>query len=114
MRRSLVAVVAVPVAATAAVAVLMIGYTSRTYESMTLDTDVYRGLRQGQKWEDLRSQLPGQQVNPRDAVRGPAIPAQASCRYYRADGGLFFMGSGVYRLCFKDGELVTKDELHEK
>ncbi|WP_148017573.1 sensor histidine kinase [Streptomyces sp. OR43] len=112
VRRSLVAVVAVPVAATAAVAVLMIGYFSRTYESMTLDTDTYRGLRQGQKWEDLRSQLPDQQVNPRDAVEGPSIPEQASCRYYRADGGLFW--SGVYRLCFTDGQLVTKDELREK
>lgn len=112
VRRSLVAVVAVPVAATAAVAVLMIGYFSRTYESMTLDTDIYRGLRQGQKWEDLRSQLPDQQVNPGDAVENPPIPEQASCRYYRADGGLFW--SGVYRLCFTDGQLVTKDELHEK
>ncbi|MEU9203148.1 histidine kinase [Streptomyces sp. NPDC048332] len=115
VRRSLVAVVAVPVAATAAVAVLMIGYFSRTYESMTLDKDVYRGLRQGQKWEDLRSQLPDQQVNPRDALRGPAIPEQASCRYYRADGdGFFSMGPGVYRLCFTDGQLVAKDELREK
>ncbi|MEU1469786.1 histidine kinase [Streptomyces sp. NPDC005761] len=115
VRRSLVAVVAVPVAATAAVTVLMVGYFSRTYESMTLDTDTYRGLRQGQKWEDLRSQLPDQQVNPRSAVKGPSIPEQASCRYYRADGsGLFSMGSGVYRLCFTDGQLVTKDELREK
>ncbi|MGW2325786.1 histidine kinase [Streptomyces sp. NPDC001700] len=115
VRRSLVAVVAVPVAAAAAVAVLMVGYVSRTVENMTLDAATYRGLRQGQKWEDLRSQLPDQEVNAGAAVENPPIPKQASCRYYRADGGgLFSMGSAVYRLCFTDGQLVTKDELREK
>lgn len=112
VRRSLFAVLAVPVAVAAVLGVIIFGYFSRAFDSVTLDADTYTDLRVGQRWGDLRSLFPPQQAHiDRDAELVPA-PSRSSCRYYRADGGgFFFMEDNVYRVCFIDGSLVSKSEL---
>ncbi|MFI6964507.1 sensor histidine kinase [Streptomyces sp. NPDC050255] len=107
--RSLVTAVAVPALATAAVGVLMVGFSSRTLDRMTLDAETYGGLRIGQTREELRDELPSQQVRMGDGTVQPPQPARATCRFYRAgSSGYFSVRSQVYRLCFTDGKLVAK------
>ncbi|MEU9287952.1 histidine kinase [Streptomyces sp. NPDC048275] len=114
VRRSLAAVLAVPVVAVAVVCVMLVVYFSNAVDSATLDATTYRNLAEGQRWEDLRTVLPTQQAYvDRDTDSLPS-PAHAVCRYYRAEGGgLFSMEAKSYRLCFIDGKLVSKDEVDE-
>ncbi|WP_326659011.1 sensor histidine kinase [Streptomyces sp. NBC_00385] len=114
VRRSLVTAVAVPALATVAVGVLMVSYSSRNLDRMTLDAETYDGLRNGQTWERLRDQLPSQQVRVGADTEQPPKPARASCTFYRAESsGYFSLRSEVYRLCFTDGKLVAKALLRE-
>lgn len=109
VRRSLVTAVAVPALATAAVAALIVDYSSRNLGGTTLDAEVYRGLHNGQTWEEVRDQLPSRQLRVSADIERLPEPARASCTFYRAEsGGYFSLRSQVYRLCFTDGKLVSK------
>ncbi|WP_051777609.1 sensor histidine kinase [Streptomyces violaceorubidus] len=117
VRRSLAVVLAVPVVAVAAAVAVSVVYLSRQVDDMTLNTETYRGLRLGQSWEDLRSVLPSQQVyegsGPSTSARVPT-PPNSLCKYYRAEGGGFFaMEAKIYRLCFVEGQLASKDTLDD-
>jgi signal transduction histidine kinase len=115
VRRSLAAVLAVPVVAVAVVGVAMAVYFSNAVDSATLDTNTYTNLTKGQSWEDLRSVLPPQQAHVDREAESLPVPAHAVCRYYRAEGGGFFsMEARVYRLCFVDGKLAAKDKMSEQ
>ncbi|MDT0344015.1 sensor histidine kinase [Streptomyces litchfieldiae] len=74
----------------------------------TLDEEVYARMRVGQLRADLAPLLPDQQAYQRPD-REPPVPAGAACEYYAA--GESPLPNRVYRLCFRDGRLVSRDEI---
>ncbi|MEO3821057.1 histidine kinase [Plantactinospora sp. B24E8] len=106
VRRSLLTAVAVP-------AVIVAGLTLAYYPIATtgavLDSAEFDRIRLGQQRAELRDDLPRRQVAPPAYRDGESEPAGAACEYY-TDGN-FPMGQVVYRLCFLDGRLVSKDRV---
>ncbi|MDG4861444.1 ATP-binding protein, partial [Streptomyces sp. T-3] len=68
----------------------------------------YVDLRVGDSREQLR--LPDRDVADPPTDRAPALPAGASCVYYRASGELF-VSVDHFRLCFDGDRLVAKDRI---
>ncbi|MEE6263589.1 sensor histidine kinase [Plantactinospora sonchi] len=106
VRRSLLAVVAVP-------AVIAAGLTLAYYPIATmgavLDSAEFDRMRLGQPRAELRDELPRRQITPPAQPAGEHVPAGAVCEHYT--DGSFPTGRIVYRLCFLDGRLVTKDRV---
>jgi signal transduction histidine kinase len=101
VRRSLVVAVATPVAIAA---LMSLAYYPFAASGSVMDSATFDALRIGQPRADLP--LPGRQV--RKAPDEPAPPG-ATCEYY-SDGN-FPMASATFRLCFRDGRLISKDRL---
>jgi hypothetical protein len=101
VRRSLVVAVATPVAIAA---LMSLAYYPFASSGSVMDSATFDALRIGQPRADLP--LPGRQVrNPPDEPD----PPDATCEYY-SDGN-FPMASATFRLCFRDGRLISKDRL---
>lgn len=101
VRRSLVVAVATPVA----IATLMsLAYYPYASSGSVMETATFEALRVGQPRADLP--LPERQV-----LQPPerSDPPGATCEYY-SDGN-FPMASATFRLCFRDGRLISKDRL---
>ncbi|WP_433556760.1 sensor histidine kinase [Pseudonocardia xinjiangensis] len=71
----------------------------------------YAGLMIGQDEPSVAPLLPAEtRVDQPDGV--PPTPAGSACRHYSTHPNPFDeRGSDLYRLCFRDGRLVSKDEL---
>ncbi|WP_370420496.1 sensor histidine kinase [Streptomyces sp. QH1-20] len=68
----------------------------------------YAGLRVGAPYADVEPVLPDLTVTDPPADRAPVPPPPgAQCRYYRSTGELF-VSVDHFRLCFRDGRLVSK------
>jgi signal transduction histidine kinase len=101
VRRSLVVAVAVPAAIGM---VMMLTYYPVAAFDTVLESSAYDRMRVGQPRGELP--LPGRQAPTPAGVGGVT---GASCEFY-SDGN-FPMASATYRLCFRDGLLVAKDEV---
>jgi signal transduction histidine kinase len=78
----------------------------------TVSRRTYDDLRVGQDEDQVRSLLPRSSEAVTDATGGPPTPAGASCVAYRAAAAnLVGRSTVVYRFCFRDGTLVTKEAL---
>ncbi|WP_052849137.1 sensor histidine kinase [Streptomyces avicenniae] len=79
----------------------------------TLSDDEYASFALGAPRSALAQDLPSGQYGERPD-REPAAPAGTVCEYYAADEN--FSPSHVYRLCFRDGRLASKDRipLHDR
>ncbi|MQA80313.1 MAG: sensor histidine kinase [Streptosporangiales bacterium] len=109
VRRSFVTVVVVPGAILVILGVVTAAqYTYSAYASM-LPAEDYAGIRVGQSRTALESVLPEIQYTERPRVVEPEVPAGADCEYYRVTRNPFNLPSDVYRLCFVDGRLASKD-----
>ncbi len=91
-----------------AVAVVQVLTVTRT----GLSHDRYDELRLGQPRAQLEPLLPAREFGeaPRVLAGTPPPPA-ASCVYYNAGSGRLDLDPDLYRLCFADGVLVSKDRL---
>lgn len=109
VRRSFVTVVVVPGAVLVTLGVVVAAqYTYLTYASMLPAAD-YAGIRVGQPRAALEPVLPEIQYTERPRVVEPEVPAGSDCEYYRVSRNPFNLPSDVYRLCFVDGRLASKD-----
>lgn len=112
LRKRLVVMFALPVVA--AVVSVAIGISVAIYKDgkSTLPPEDYDGLRAGWSESRVSEVLPEKEYDPEFTVREPAQPEGARCSYYRSSGELYAFGGAdfdVYRLCFDDGRLRTKD-----
>ncbi|GLW67370.1 two-component sensor histidine kinase [Actinomadura rubrobrunea] len=112
LRQSLVHAIAVPSALLAALSTVMVGYyVYRTLNSVLPPSD-FAALRIGDDQARTARKLPGEELLNAGAylARYPEPPG-ADCRYYRPDANLLGLHT-VYRLCFTDGRLSSKNILH--
>lgn len=106
VRRALVVAVAAPVVA----AVVVTAFWTAVTHDATLEAATYDRISVGDSRADLTGLLPR-----REATRGWSgplrVPADASldCRFY-SDGN-YPAAFATYRLCFRDGVLVRKDDV---
>lgn len=114
LRLTLINAVALPVGVLVVViAVSAIYLTVNTFNS-ELDPDAYDRMRVGQLRDELEPVLPGQQRLERPNVDEPPTRPGSVCEYYGTDADLLGTSGDVYRLCFDDGTLVSKDVLTKK
>jgi hypothetical protein len=76
-----------------------------------MDPATFDQLRIGQQHSELRSVLPVSHISEAPPVfTEPARPPGSTCEYFRPTTNPFVIGSDeLYRLCFADGVLVSKD-----
>ncbi|WP_344942910.1 sensor histidine kinase [Actinomadura miaoliensis] len=112
LQQRLVHAIAVPTALLAALSAVMVGY----YVYMTLNSVLrpsdFAALRAGDDSAQVTQVLPREELMNPDAYRTwyPEPPG-ADCRYYRPDANVLGLYK-VYRLCFADGRLSSKQVLY--
>lgn len=107
VRRRFIAAVSLPFGLFLLLAVGMIGYYGYLSASTTLSPEVFDGLRVGQSTVEVNRFLPAGDMTDPPSEELP-VPSGVSCSYYRSSDALFVQVD-VYRLCFAQGRLVTKD-----
>ncbi|MFH9200356.1 sensor histidine kinase [Streptomyces anulatus] len=110
-RRTLLTALAAPLAA-GAVLLAGVGMWETVAASRSvLDPRDYARLRVGQDRSDIRKVLPDRQSVERPAGAGPEERG-VTCEFYAMTADRFDDRSGdAYRLCFRDGRLVSRDAL---
>lgn len=111
-RRRLLQAAALPVGVGLALVAALVAVQVATVTRTGLAHDRYDELRLGQSRTDLAGVLPPSAIGqePR-VVTPPPRPAGATCVHYQAGDGLLDLGPDLYRLCFVDDLLVSKDRL---
>ncbi|MGW6917572.1 sensor histidine kinase [Kitasatospora sp. NPDC054939] len=114
--RTLAAVLLVPLATAVVLTVVLRGWLLYETGRSVLDPVGYASLRVGQERAAVEHVLPDRRL-PRRGPVGPVGPGEGEgeglvCEYYAIAAELFVDRSGdAYRLCFRDGRLVSKDML---
>ncbi|MBQ0868190.1 sensor histidine kinase [Streptomyces sp. RK75] len=110
VRRGMVNVLWIPVAATAALAVLMYGFQLYTSHQSVLPQHTFEDLRTGDAETSVTPRLPSYEFDEESRPYGapPDPPHTDECRFYRT---ATFDNSPLYRLCFADGRLSHKDRV---
>ncbi|WP_246257488.1 sensor histidine kinase [Amycolatopsis anabasis] len=109
VRRSLVYALIMPpsiMAAIAAVAGIWFAYTWLTSQ---LNFGEYDQMRIGQPRDEIAHLLPPRQRDERPPGPEPASPPGSVCEFYGTGVSMFDFRSDVFRLCFVDGRLASKD-----
>lgn len=111
-RRRLLQTAALPLGVGLALAAALVAVQLVTVSRTGLAHDRYDALRPGQPLADIAELLPPHDIGrePR-LVAAPPRPAGATCLHYQAGDGVLDLGPEVYRLCFVDDVLVSKNRL---
>ncbi|MFF0448492.1 sensor histidine kinase [Streptomyces sp. NPDC004609] len=105
VRRNLVQAVVVPVTVIGVLGVLMFGFDQYTRTRTVLDRGQYDTIRVGDTRAVVSARLPERSLKERPAGVDREPPDAGDCVYYRVER---FSDTPAYRLCFKDGRLVSK------
>ena len=112
VRRSLALALGLPLAATLAA---LGAYRWYVIGNQTLSAEQYRRLSVGSTTAQVLAHLPGEQLRVPAGLIEPAVPPAAHCQYYRSGNRLRLRsGTLIYRLCFRDGRLITKQQFERR
>ncbi|MBQ1052053.1 sensor histidine kinase [Micromonospora sp. C51] len=93
------------------VGTLVAVYTA-TVATTSLSPDDFARLQVGQTRAEMAARLPAHRIASAPPVlTQPPAPTGARCEYYRASQRLIDLSENMYRLCFTDDVLVSKDVL---
>ncbi|MFD7492230.1 sensor histidine kinase [Streptomyces sp. NPDC059832] len=110
-RRALALAVVLPLVAWAVLSAALMAWDIRSARQSVLDPGDYARLRVGQDRESVRRLLPDRETTQRP-VAGEPRGAGITCAYYAMTADRFDDRSGdAYRLCFRDGRLMSKEAL---
>lgn len=108
--RALVAAVMVPLVTGAALSGALMGWEMLSASRAVLEPGDFARLRVGQDRSEVERFLPDRQTNHRPLTPEPT--GGTTCEYYAITADRFDDRSGdAYRLCFRDGILVSRDTL---
>ncbi|MDQ0937551.1 sensor histidine kinase [Streptomyces turgidiscabies] len=83
-----------------------------TSATTSVSPEDYARIRLGETRAELEPVLPSRRIKkPPPVVSEPVVPQGATCEYYRASASLLQFTDTMYRLCFEDDVLMTKDTL---
>ncbi|MFF3782591.1 sensor histidine kinase [Streptomyces sp. NPDC001933] len=110
-RRALAVAVVLPLVAWAVLSAALMAWDIRSARLSVLDPGDYARLRVGQDRESVGRLLPDRETTQRP-VAGEPKGEGITCRYYAMTADRFDDRSGdAYRLCFRDGRLMSKEAL---
>ncbi|WP_406501217.1 histidine kinase [Streptomyces sp. NBC_01590] len=110
-RRALAVAVVLPLTAWAVLSAALMAWDIRSARLSVLDPGDYARLRVGQDRESVGRLLPDRETTQRP-VAGEPKGEGIACRYYAMTADRFDDRSGdAYRLCFRDGRLMSKEAL---
>ncbi|MFJ2377480.1 sensor histidine kinase [Streptomyces sp. NPDC087769] len=110
-RRALAVAVVLPLVAWALLSAALMAWDIRSARLSVLDPGDYARLRVGQDRESVGRLLPDRETTQRP-VAGEPKGEGITCRYYAMTADRFDDRSGdAYRLCFRDGRLMSKEAL---
>ncbi|MFD0292582.1 sensor histidine kinase [Streptomyces sp. NPDC127118] len=110
-RRALAVAVVLPLVAWALLSAALMAWDIRSARLSVLDPGDYARLRVGQDRESVGRLLPDRETTQRP-VAGEPKGEGVTCRYYAMTADRFDDRSGdAYRLCFRDGRLMSKEAL---
>lgn len=90
----------------------LLGVQALTVWQTALHPDAYAAVQLGQTREQISTLLPpSSQDFPPPVIALPPAPPAARCQYFQARAHVFDLTQDMYRLCFRDEVLVSKDEL---
>lgn len=112
VRRRFVTAIAVPLALSAALIASWLAYFSYAVSRSVLEPSEFARLRAGQDRAAVEAVLPARQIVDGPVDHDPPKPDGARCAYYRSTGNIFASELYIFRLCFDDGRLVSKDAIH--
>jgi signal transduction histidine kinase len=113
LRRRNWRIAAFPIVLGTCLAALMVGIYLYTVVNTSLSPGDFARMGIGQPRSDLKALLPARSISqPPPVLTQPAVPAGASCEYYRASGSILELTDTMYQLCFRDGALIAKDTLY--
>ncbi|WLQ50152.1 histidine kinase [Streptomyces poriferorum] len=111
VRRALVLAVVLPSAAWAVLSAALMGWDIHSARQSVLDPGDYARLRVGQEQVSVTHLLPDRETRQRPVAGEPKGPG-VTCAYYAMTADRFDDRSGdAYRLCFRDGRLLSKEAL---
>ncbi|MER7128104.1 sensor histidine kinase [Streptosporangium saharense] len=112
VRRTRVTAIVTAVTAVTVVTLLIVSFMVYDAVTSVLTPQDFQGLRPGQDQVAVARVLPGRSRVDGPVSGEPARPSGASCRYYGTHADPFDAShSELFRLCFADGRLVSKDFL---
>ncbi|GGV92481.1 histidine kinase [Streptomyces gelaticus] len=110
-RRALALAVVLPLVAWAGLSGALMAWDIRSAQLSVLDPGDYARLRVGQDREAVERLLPDRETTQRP-VAGEPTGEGITCAYYAMTADRFDDRSGdAYRLCFRDGRLMSKEAL---
>ncbi|WP_254667817.1 sensor histidine kinase [Streptomyces griseus] len=111
VRRALATAVVLPLTAWAVLSAVLMGWDIRSAQMSVLDAGDFARLRVGQDRDEVQRVLPERQTTQRP-VAGEPTGRGITCQYYAMTANRFEDRSGdAYRLCFREGRLLTKETL---
>lgn len=111
VRRALALAVVLPLAAWAVLSAVLMGWDIYSARQSVLDPGDYARLRVGQERASVTHLLPERETRQRPVAGEPKGPG-VTCVYYAMTADRFDDRSGdAYRLCFRDGRLLSKEAL---
>lgn len=111
VRRALALAVVLPLAAWAVLSAALMGWDIHSARQSVLDPGDYARLRVGQERASVVRLLPERETRQRPVAGEPKGPG-VRCAYYAMTADRFDDRSGdAYRLCFRDGRLMSKEAL---
>lgn len=110
-RRRVWLVAIVPVAMMLVAAGALFATNAVTTARNGMDPSTFNQLQVGQRHSEMRAALPTSHISDAPPVfTEPAHPSGSTCQYFRTTTNPFVIGADeLYRLCFADGVLVSKD-----
>lgn len=117
VRRTLLTALTVPLAAGAVLLAVVGTWETVAASRSVLDPGDYARLRVGQDRSEIQKVLPDRQTTARPTPAGPEEKDErqeqgVTCEFYAMTADRFDDRSGdAYRLCFRDGRLVSRDAL---
>lgn len=112
-RRSRLAMILLPVLAVGVIAAGLLLLQDATYRATALHPADFHNLTLGMSHAQVDQIVHAKGLDePLPVIDEPAVPTEATCRYYAARTGVLDLGSEMFRLCYTGDSLVSADHLY--